>query len=193
MAESARPVGVVLAGGGSRRFGRDKGSLEIEGRSLVERSCTVLATVSSEVAVAGRGRYDIPGVLMIDDGPGGGPAAGILGAATAFPERSLLVLACDLPAVTEPLLSRLLDDRDLDWLLPRHTGGVEPLCARYDPAALAALERQVATGDYALHHLLQADLRIGYLEGEALAGLGRPEQMFLNVNTPADLERLSKA
>ena len=193
MDESTGPVGIVLSGGGSRRFGRDKGSLEIDGRSLVDRAFAVLSTVCGEVAVACRGRYRMPGVPVVDDGPGSGPAAGILGAASAFPERSLLVLACDLPAVTEPLLSRLHDDCDLDWFLPRHSGSVEPLCALYGPAALAALEVQVTTGDYALHHLQRANLRIGYLENEALALFGTPQHIFLNINTPEDLQRLPKA
>jgi molybdopterin-guanine dinucleotide biosynthesis protein A len=191
MIEPAMPIGVVLAGGASRRFGSDKGSLTIDGRSLTERALAVLSRACDEVAVASRGRQ-MPGARLVADGPGSGPAAGILGAANAFPGRSLLVLACDLPAVSEPLLARLLDDRNLDWLLPRHSGRVEPLCARYGPAALAALEEQVATGDFALHHLQAADLRIGYLENEALGRFGTPRELFLNINTPEDLQSLAK-
>jgi molybdopterin-guanine dinucleotide biosynthesis protein A len=75
-------------------------------------------------------------------------------------------------------------------VVPRWRGGVEPLCALYGPAALAALERRVARGLLALHDLaLEADLAVRYLEGERLAVHGRPEEVFLNLNTPEDLER----
>ena len=191
MSEPPAPVGLVLAGGDSKRFGADKGNLEIDGQTMVSLAVSRLDSVCSEVAVAGGGRRYPTSVESIEDGPGKGPAAGILGAARAFDGRPLLVLACDLPGVTEPLLSRLHNGSEYDWFLPRHRGGVEPLCARYSPAILELLERQVATGVFALHTLLTADLEIGFLENEELQRLGSPAELFLNVNEPEDLACLT--
>lgn len=184
---------MVLAGGGSRRMGRDKATLAFGGESLAGRAAARLARVCREVALADAGRGLLPEYRSLPDGPGRGPAAGILGAARVWPGRPLLVLACDLPAVPEGLLAdlvRSLDAADADWVAPRWQGGVEPLCALYGPAALAALERRVARGLLALHDLaLEADLAVRYLEGDRLAAHGRPEEVFLNLNTPEDLER----
>ncbi|HET9225447.1 MAG TPA: NTP transferase domain-containing protein, partial [Thermoanaerobaculia bacterium] len=73
-----RTIGVVLAGGASSRMGRDKALLEIEGETLVSSAARRLGEVCEEVIVADRGRGLLPG--SVPDGPGQGPAAGILGA-----------------------------------------------------------------------------------------------------------------
>ncbi|MFL6197337.1 MAG: molybdenum cofactor guanylyltransferase [Thermoanaerobaculia bacterium] len=185
----AAPVGVVLAGGESSRMGLDKARLALAGRTLAGRAAERLATVAGEVAVADGGRGLVPGVPSLPDGPGRGPAAGLLGAAAAFPGRGLLVLACDLPLVPAPLLAELARPGQ-DWTVPRRAGHVEPLCAFYGPAALRALAARVERGRLALHGLTEeAGLTIRFLEGGELERFGDPGEMFLNVNTPEDWER----
>ncbi|MFL6231611.1 MAG: molybdenum cofactor guanylyltransferase [Thermoanaerobaculia bacterium] len=185
----AEPVGVVLAGGSSSRMGRDKTLLAAGGESLPALAARRLAGVCSEVVVADRGRGLLPGLLSLPDGPGRGPAAGILGAAAACPDRRLLVLACDLPWVPAGLLAELARPAAADWVVPRWREGLEPLCALYGPAALAALARRIERGLFALHQLAEEDLAVRILEGEELARFGEPEEVFLNLNTPGDWER----
>jgi molybdenum cofactor guanylyltransferase len=183
------PVGVVLAGGSSRRMGRDKTLLAAGGESLPAAAARRLAAVCAEVAVADRGRGLLPGLPSLPDGEGRGPAAGILGAAAAYPGRRLLVLACDLPRVPEDLLAALARPPEPDWTVPRWREGVEPLCALYGPAALAALGQRVARGLFALHRLAEEDLAVRILEGGELARFGDPREIFLNLNAPEDWER----
>jgi molybdopterin-guanine dinucleotide biosynthesis protein A len=172
-------------------MGRDKAFLELRGASLPSLAAQRLAAVCSAVAVADRGRGVVPGLLSLPDGPGRGPAAGILGAAQAFPGRPLLVLACDLPRVPVALLAELTRSAGFDWVLPRWSGGVEPLCALYGPAALAVLAARVGRGQLSLHGLTaEKALAVRYLEGDLLARYGPPEEVFLNLNAPEDLERL---
>jgi molybdopterin-guanine dinucleotide biosynthesis protein A len=79
-------------------------------------------------------------------------------------------------------------EHSVDWVVPRWNGGLEPLCAVWGPAALAVLAERVERGLYALHPLSgDARLSVRYLEGDRLAAVGRPEEMFRNVNSPADL------
>ncbi len=177
----APPVGVVLAGGASRRMGWDKAL-----SGLPALAAERLAAVCAEVAVADRGRGLLPGFPSLQDAPGGGPVAAILGAAAAYPGRPLLVLACDLPRVPVELLAELASSDACDWAVPRWGRGLEPLCALYSPAAVALLAE---TGLRAPHRLAAEDLAIRYLEGEDLARFGPPEEVFLNLNTPEDLER----
>jgi molybdopterin-guanine dinucleotide biosynthesis protein A len=182
-------VGLVLAGGASRRMGRDKASLVLHGETLAAGAARRLAAVCAEVAVADRGRGSVPGLPSVEDGPGRGPAAGLLGAARRWPGRPLLALACDLPAVPVSLLAELAG-AGADWVVPRWTGGLEPLCALWGPAALAVLAQRVERGLYALHELTgEAGLQVAFLEGERLAAFGRPEEIFWNVNRPEDLAR----
>jgi molybdopterin-guanine dinucleotide biosynthesis protein A len=211
-AAAADPVGVVLAGGASRRMGRDKAALAVDGETLAARAARRLLGVCARVVIADGGRGLVPGLPCLPDAPAAGPAAGILGAALAWPGHPLLVLACDLPRVSEALLRELLrrppfaeagwsgevaaaaaaadDAADPDWVVPRWERGLEPLCALYRPAALAALAAGVERGVAAPHRLAEAGgLRVRFLEGERLRRCGQPADLFLNLNTARDLER----
>ena len=171
-------------------MGHDKAGIVLDGETLAARAAARLAAVCPDVAVADAGRGIVPGRPSFPDGPGEGPAAGILGAARAFPGRSLLVLACDLPGVPVPLLAELAASESFDGAFPRWNGRVEPLCALYAPAALAALEDQVAKGLFGPHRLTErGDLTFRLLEGEALTRFGRPEEVFVNLNEPGEVER----
>jgi molybdopterin-guanine dinucleotide biosynthesis protein A len=185
-------VGVALAGGRSRRMGRDKTRLRIGDENLTASAVRRLGAVCGEVVVADRGRGIVAGAASVAAGPGRGPAAGVLGAAAVFPGRDLLVLACDLPQVPVALLAALLAETGADWVVPRWERDFEPLCALFRPPAVTALAAQVDDGRYGVRHLAEASgLVVRYLEGEALAACGRPERMFLNLNIPGDLERLT--
>lgn len=178
-------------------MGRDKAALAMDGETLAARAARHLRGACARVVVADGGRGLVPGLPCLPDAPAAGPAGGILGAARAWPGIPLLVLACDLPRVPEALLRELaaagLDAAEAaapDWVVPRWERGLEPLCALYRPAALAALARAVERGTAAPHRLAQTgELRIRFFEGERLRRFGEPADLFLNVNTVQDLER----
>lgn len=183
-------IGVVLAGGGSRRMGRDKALIEVDGRSLLDHALARLDAVCGEVVIADAQRRYVPTRTSVADGPGAGPAAAILGAAARFPGQTLLVLACDLPNVPAALLANLTTHGE-DWVLPGFGNHLEPLVALYRPAALAALHRRVATGQLALHRLVEEDgFTIHKLGHEEISPFGDPRQIFHNVNRPRDLDTL---
>lgn len=196
-------LGLLVAGGASTRFGRDKATTPLlaDGEppqdsspspTLAAHARARLEAAGLQVVVAARGRRLFPDLPALDDGPGGGPAAGLLGAAEAYPDASFVALACDLPAVPSALLA-WLGRCQADLALPswRDAEGVErlePLCALYRPAALAVLRARVEAGRFDLHGLAEADgLRVERVDAELLAAFGAPAELFLNVNRPADL------
>jgi len=182
-------VGVVLAGGASRRMGRDKATLLFEGETLAARAARKLAPVVATVVIADRNRGTVPGFPSVEDGPGAGPAAALLGAAAAHPGAALLVLACDLPHLPVELLRALLKlDPEADLILPRSPRGLEPLCGLYRPRALAALAERVAGGELALHSLVEREgLRTVLWAGDGWADYGDPGEVFANWNGPGDV------
>jgi len=189
----ALPIGVVLAGGRSRRLGVDKARLVVprEGArlTLVEWAARRLEPWCDEVLIAGPRSLAPIGRRAIDDAQAPGPAGGLLGAARAAPGRALLVLACDLPWLPSAALGRLCacGDRgaEADLVLFRSGGGLEPLCALWRPPALEQLARRCAAGDGSLWALVEEPLvACEVLDGEDLGADG-----FFNLNRPEDLER----
>ncbi len=185
-------IGTVLAGGAASRMGRDKAGLVLGGETLAAGAARRLAAVCPVVVVADRGRQLVPGLPSLPDGPGRGPAAGLLGAARAHPGRPLLALACDLPHVPVALLAelvRIFDAGGEDWVVPCWQSRLEPLCALWGPRALASLEARAARGIYTLWSLAgEEDLAVHRIEEDRLTAFGSPEEMFFNVNTPEELE-----
>lgn len=171
-------------------MGRDKATIQIQGERLAARAIRLLREACTEVVAADAGRELVPGTASIPDGPGKGPAAGILGAAQVFPGRPLVVLAVDLPRVPVALL-REIASSSADVAVPRWADRLEPLCAFYGPAALAVLAERVRNCRFDLHTLPETPgLKVRYLDDEEILRFGVPEEIFLNLNRPADLERL---
>jgi molybdopterin-guanine dinucleotide biosynthesis protein A len=105
---------IVLAGGASRRMGRDKATLEISGRTFVERAVTTLLTRCSPVFVVAAPGQPLPALdaeVLRDDVRGVGPllatARGLRAAAEAGMEHAF-VCAVDMPYLTVDLIDELV-------------------------------------------------------------------------------------
>jgi molybdopterin-guanine dinucleotide biosynthesis protein A len=156
-------LGLVLAGGDSRRMGRDKAQLAYRGEPQVRRAIEMLRDVCERAYVSVRpeqARTEAYAGLpsIVDEGEGRGPAAGLLAAWAERPDAAWLVLAADLPFVDGPLLAELVAGRDPAKLATafRHADATpEPLCTIWEPAARALLQRRVQGGDRSLRRLLE--------------------------------------
>lgn len=192
----AIPLAAILAGGKSRRMGRDKARLEFLGVPLIERVRRVATAVAQKVIVVGGAGYLADkGVPTVPDRFPGASALG--GVATALgwareklgPGTWVLCLACDLPLVRPELLSLLWDLRDeAQVVVPRVEAGYEPLVALYREDGLGVLEEQIRRGDLSI---LRAFPRLRTVEvGEEILRRADPElRSFLNLNRPEDVER----
>ena len=138
---------VLLAGGQSRRMGRDKALLELpDGCRLWERQWQVLGALEpAERFVSGSWREGFPADLpwLADEFPGCGPLAGIAAALQAMRSPRLVVLAVDLPAMSVDFLRGLLQGSDSTGVVPQRADGFfDPLAAVYPEAAVKpAVER----------------------------------------------------
>jgi molybdenum cofactor guanylyltransferase len=106
----------ILAGGRATRFdGRDKSALVVGGRTILERQIEVLSEVAGDLMIVGGPvRPDLPvGIRQVPDTlPGYGPLGGLHAALSAARGTATVVLACDMPYVTAPLLNFLLTVSD---------------------------------------------------------------------------------
>lgn len=181
--------GLVLAGGESRRMGRDKAALHFHGRSQVDWAFDLLARHCTKVFVSVRSaQQDDPArtshPMIVDRHEGAGPIAGIAAAQAAHPDAAWLVMACDLPFLSDATLEALIAGRrDLAVTAFRstHDGLPEPLCAIYEPQTRAAIAAAIASGKHCPRKfIIQSGVPL----------IEQPDPAALdNVNTPDDLHR----
>jgi len=144
--------GFVLAGGASKRMGRDKALLPYAGTTLVEHVAKTVREAVGPVAlhpviVIGDPdrlpRLDLP--VFPDELPGCGPAGGIYTALRITQTDWNVLVACDMPAITADILCELLrraDATERNCVAAIGTNGQpEPLCAAYHRRCLPALTR----------------------------------------------------
>ena len=183
-------VGFVVAGGQSRRMGRDKALLPWGETDLLDHALERLRAVANDVRIlcGAERRYLERGLPVEPDlARSVGPLAGVLTGLATAPGRPGLFLAVDLPRVPVGLLRRLAERaEDGDAVVPVSPRGPEPLCAVYGPACLAPIRRRMAAGDFRMTGFWP-DVRVLELGVAELAAFGDPEELFRNLNTPADL------
>jgi len=184
-------VGVVLAGGTSRRFGSDKALLRWEGKTFLELAARRLERRCGRVVVSvaeRRPAYDGAGIeQVVDVLPGGGAAVGILSALRALGGRPALVCPVDIPLLPDTVLERLVARGAGRRAVILKVGGRwQLLVGLYGAAILPLLERCV----------LEKEERsiVGILrraQPAVVPALARELACLVNVNTPGDFERLA--
>lgn len=134
---------IVLAGGAARRLGGvDKATVDVGGRSLLDRVLAAVAECERAVVV-GPPRTLPAGVRRTSERPaGGGPVAGLAAGLELVEAPLVAVLACDLPFLTSATLATLVNTlvacdaaTDGAWLVDE-TGRQQPLTAVYRTASL---------------------------------------------------------
>ncbi len=184
-----RLVGVVLAGGISRRFGSEKALLSWKGRSFLQIAAERLRPLCDEVvlSVDRPGRFDAAfGIREIPDfEPGGGAAVGILSVLRACEGAAALVTPVDMPLMPPGLLARLLAGRGRVAAVVLQVGGRrQPLVAVYEPGSGAVIERCLGQGERKILTILRR-MRTTVVRPEPADA-----ELLVNINSPADYGRM---
>ena len=193
MSSSDAVAAILLSGGSSRRFGRDKTQLEIDGMTLAVRTAAMLLTVVDTAIEAGPGVSGLPAV--IDDHPGEGPLGGVAAAVRALRRDghvgAALVVACDLPFLSSSLLRFLVEFDATGSVVPVVAGRAQPLCARWGAGDLDRAHHMFASGERSLRYLTE---QTGVdLVDESRWGAFATSKDFLDVDSPDDARRLGIA
>ncbi|MGH9527905.1 MAG: molybdenum cofactor guanylyltransferase [Terriglobales bacterium] len=180
----------ILAGGQSRRMGRDKALAPWRGQPLLAHMIQIAqAAGAGDIVISGaEEKYRAWGRAIPDQGPGGGPLRGMATVLRAAASR-VLMLACDLPRMTPEFLRWLwAQSQPGVWTVAiGPEGEVEPLCAVYARELLADMDRALAGGDYKIARALAAAPR-NLLTAPMVAAAGFAPEIFRNCNAPGDLE-----
>ncbi|SHI38173.1 Molybdopterin-guanine dinucleotide biosynthesis protein A [Hymenobacter daecheongensis DSM 21074] len=180
--------GLVLAGGQSQRMQTDKGRLRYHGQEQREYAASLLANVCTDVHVSCRPDQvaDLPaGLLPLPDRfLHLGPLGGILSALQTDPNAAWLVVACDLPFLSEATLRHLVQHRNSAKVATAFQSPEnefpEPLITIWEPRSYGVLLRFLGLG-YSCPRkaLINSDVEL----------LAAPDPNELrNVNTPEEAE-----
>ncbi|TYO96690.1 molybdenum cofactor guanylyltransferase [Geothermobacter ehrlichii] len=182
-------TGVLLAGGRSRRMGRDKARLFFAGQPLYQRALELLHRFCRHVLIAGsRPDLERPGLPSLPDRyPGsalGGLYTGLLAATTDW----ILVAPCDMPWPDARIVERMLTVRQgHDAVVPRTPDGYEPVFALYHKNCLGRMEEMLRQGQYRIYDFYRR-IDIRYLDPPELPDGW--QRSLVNINTPEQLARL---
>ena len=184
----------ILAGGRAERLGgQDKSQLRVAGRTILERQLVALSGCVERVWLVGyRGSPPSGGHIAVinDRVPDCGPLGGLDAALAAAGDDAVLLLACDMPHVTAPLLAYLVSRLgDADAVVPRTERGYHPLCAVYAQSCRATVRRRLEQTELRMRDLLD-DLRVREVEAAEIEGFGGADHLLANLNTQSDIDTL---
>jgi molybdopterin-guanine dinucleotide biosynthesis protein A len=182
---------VLLAGGESRRMGRDKATIEFDGCPLWKRQLEILRTLGPEkIFVSAR---TIPSWLpadtevLLDDPPSRGPLSGLTKALAAMRTTHLIALAIDMPFMTDETLRQLCDLAETSrGVVPVIGARTEPLAAIYPAEAAADFAEALSGADFSLQRVIQE-----LAAGERVRLVAVPvedEHLYQSVNEPGDFK-----
>ena len=186
-------TGVLLAGGKSRRMGRDKRLLSVGAETLYTRSLEALRSVFQRVLVVVA--QDSPPIetnatVLRDLVPGCGSLGGLYTGLKEADTEWVFAVACDMPFLHAGTIKRLVEIKGkADVVMAKLEHGLQPMHALYHRNCLPVIERLLDAKELRIHRLADhSALRVRLVVPEELGGLDPDARSFYNINTPDDLE-----
>ena len=203
MSESVNTVSdvtaVILAGGMSRRLGRNKALEPFQGEPLVHRVIGKMGRVASNIIVVANdvervAELDLPDHVspVIDEYPGKGSLGGIYTGLRASPTEWAVFCACDMPFPSPRLYRALISNRDAnDAVVPLVEGRPEPIHAAYSRACLEPIREKLDADRLKISGFFD-DVRVCYFTEDRVREIDPDLLSFFNINTRQDLEKANQ-
>ena len=191
-------AGVVLAGGKSRRMGKDKRGISIHGKTLLERTVTVLLEIFSEVllvlAEPEEEREQERVKIVTDIIPGCAAAGGLYTGLYYSLCPQVFVVACDMPFL-QPAVIEFFSTRSpqADVVLAQLANGFQSMHGVYSKKCLPFLRDMLDAQDFRVQTIAtQRTLNVHLISESDLIPLDPQLLSFMNLNSPADVEFAKK-
>jgi len=186
-------TGIILAGGQSIRLGQEKGLCHFKGKPLVAYAVETLQPMCGQMMISANNfpekyaAFELP--VVEDEIKKIGPMGGIFSCLKQSHTQHNLVLSCDTPFVNTAVFQHLLKAvKNEQVLTPGHnTFLIEPLSAYYNINILSDMENAIANNQFKMMDLfkqvrfksINMDVQLPFFS----------DFLFLNLNTPEDLEK----
>ncbi len=179
---------IILAGGESKRMGRDKAALPFNGETLLQRVSASVQPLFAQTLVSVRElRADVALPQICDTQTDGGPLVGLISALEAATTPWVFVVACDMPFVAPALIAHLASLRvGHQAVIPKAHEYAQPLAAFYARGCLPVLRQSLAGGNKSIIGVLKS-LDVRYVGANELLQFDPQLRSFFDLDTPQDV------
>ncbi|WP_027408953.1 molybdenum cofactor guanylyltransferase [Anoxybacteroides tepidamans] len=187
-----RIVGVVLAGGESRRFGRPKAFAKRKGMYFFQIAAEALRPAVQKLYIVShpslvlrfRKETNDEVIMDVEAYRGQGPLAGIYTVMKRTEADWVFVLPCDMPYMKASTVQKLVSciDDAFDVIIAAHFDRIQPLVGAYHRRTINEMERLLEEGDNRMMSLLER-ARVRYVNEQHFQ---EESTVFQNINSPAD-------
>ena len=190
-------TGIILAGGKSLRFGRNKAMEKIGGMTLVERVINQLSSITREIIVVTNDGSQFAefhfAQIVSDIYPAKGPLGGIYTGLSTSHTAANIVVACDMPFLNTALLSHMIKiSPGFDAVIPRWLNNqIEPLHGIYSGSCIPVMKKRLENNQLAISEFLK-EMRVRYFTQAEFSKFDPEFQSFFNINNQADIELFNK-
>ncbi len=187
--------GIVMAGGMSRRLGRNKVVEPLGGEPLIQRVIGRLSQVVDQIVVVVNdaeraSELSLPPSVRVatDVYPGKSTLGGMHTGLSTIDTEWGIIVACDMPFLNVKLINHMLSVREgFDVVVPVLRGYLEPTHAAYSTRCLPYIERKLRSEDLKIIRFFD-DVRVNPVPEEEVHRLDPGLLSFFNINTQKDLD-----
>ena len=186
--------GIILAGGKSRRYGRNKALVNIKGTPLIKRVLRVMESLFPTVILITNtpDTYSFLKLPMFEDRIKGlGPLGGIFTGLNVISEDAGFFVACDMPFLNPDLIRyQAMVRQGYDVVVPAFSGKFEALHALYTRNCLPEIGDLIHAGVYQTIQLFRS-VSVRYVEEEEIRWFDPEFKSFSNINKPEELRKIA--
>jgi len=186
-------TGIILAGGKSTRYGRNKALVNVDGIPLIERVIGVMGSIFHHIILITNTPHEYAhlGLPMYEDLIKGlGPIGGVYTGLSVIADEGGFFVACDMPLLNKELIRYIVERRgDYDVVVPRVSGMVEALHALYSRRCLPVVKSLIDSRQYQTLRIFER-VPVRYIEETEIRSFDPGLKSFININKPQELKRL---
>ncbi len=188
-------TGIILAGGKSNRYGKNKAFELVDGIPIIERIIRVLKEVFSDIIIITNSKEEYRQFnlrLYEDIIKGLGPIGGIYTGLKNIDCRGGFFVACDMPFLNAAFIRYMISIwNDEDVVVPRFGWKIEPLHAIYSKACIPYIEELIKREIYQIRSIFNKT-KVRYVQEEEITQFDPSFSFILNINRPEDLDYINK-
>ena len=188
-------TGIILSGGKSNRLGGlNKAFVKVRGERLIEKTLRIYRELFQEVLIVTNSPLDyleFDSAIVTDIIPGKASLGGIYTGLFFATSEYAFVTACDMPFLNARFIRFMMEQTGQhDIIVPRSADGLQPLHAIYSRNLLKSIRRLIDADRLKITELFKKQ-KVLEIPREDCLSFDPEERLFMNINTPEDLEKLA--